>query len=114
MNPTDQPALDLDAIEAAIAAYQHHPNLGFACCSAHPVADSGAALAAEVRRLRAELASLTTAARAAVAADVHRAELPTFPADETPEVVARTVRAIDVRLAGHGVDAPYYRPATPA
>ena len=47
---TDQ--LDLDAIQAAIAAYEQHPDLGFACCSAHPAADAASALAAEVRRLR--------------------------------------------------------------
>lgn len=53
---TDQ-QLDLDAIETAIAAYRQHPDLGFACCSAHLVADHGEALLAEVRRLRAELAT---------------------------------------------------------
>jgi hypothetical protein len=54
----DQPTpdLDLDAIEAALTVYRHHPDLGFACCSAHPIADCGEALVAEVRRLRAELA----------------------------------------------------------
>jgi hypothetical protein len=45
--------------------------------------------------------------RAAAAADVHRAELPTFPAGETPENVAKVVRAVDVRLAQHGAQAPY-------
>jgi hypothetical protein len=45
--------------------------------------------------------------RAEAAADVHRAELPTFPADETPENVAKTVRAVDVRLAAQGPEAPY-------
>lgn len=71
-------------------------------------------LLAEVRRQRAEIDRLTTTARATAADDVHRAELPTFPADETPEIVARTVRAIDVRLAAQGSDAPYYRPAAAA
>jgi hypothetical protein len=46
-------------IEAAIAAYQRHAPTGFACCTAHPVADAGAGLLAEVRRLQAELASVT-------------------------------------------------------
>lgn len=48
--------------------------------------------------------------RAEAAADVHRAELPTFPDDERPDLVAKTVRAIDWRLAQHGTDAPYYVP----
>ena len=47
--------INLDAIEAAINGYRLHPTIGFNCCSAHPVADAGAALVAEVRRLRAEL-----------------------------------------------------------
>lgn len=52
----------LDEIDAAIAAYQQHAPTGFACCSAHPAADAGAALVAEVRRLRAELAELQSTA----------------------------------------------------
>ncbi|MFF4489469.1 hypothetical protein ACFY0F_23720 [Streptomyces sp. NPDC001544] len=43
--------------EAAVTAYQQHVPTGFACCSAHPAADAAAALLAEVRRLRAELAA---------------------------------------------------------
>lgn len=39
--------------------------------------------------------------------DVHRAELPTFAATEDPELVAKVVRAVDVRLAEQGPDAPY-------
>lgn len=50
--------LDLDAIEARITAYQQHPPIGFACCTAHPVADAGAALLAEVHRLTARVAEL--------------------------------------------------------
>lgn len=46
----------LDDIDAAIAAYQQHAPTGFACCSAHPAADTASALVAEVRRLTAELA----------------------------------------------------------
>jgi hypothetical protein len=48
----------LDEYEAAIAAYQQHPDIGFACCSAHPAADAGVALVAEVRRLRTEMAAV--------------------------------------------------------
>ncbi|MFF9287567.1 hypothetical protein [Streptomyces griseosporeus] len=57
---TDQP-LDLDAIEARIDAYRKHRDLGFACCSAHPVANAVPAMAAEIRRLRAELAKVRIA-----------------------------------------------------
>lgn len=45
--------------------------------------------------------------RAEAAADVHRAELPKFPAGEDPELVAKTVRAVDVRLTAQGPEAPY-------
>jgi hypothetical protein len=44
--------------EAAIGAYQQHPNLGFPCCPAHPAADAANALLAEVRRLNARVAEL--------------------------------------------------------
>ncbi|WP_033307393.1 hypothetical protein RFN58_07170 [Streptomyces iakyrus] len=53
------------------------------------------------------LARHDTHVRAEAAADVHRAELPTFPAGETPENVAKVVRAVDVRLAERGAEAPY-------
>lgn len=55
---TDQPPTEqqLDEIAKAVADYQQHPDIGFACCSAHPAADAGAALLAEVRRQRTELA----------------------------------------------------------
>lgn len=43
--------------ETAIAAYQHHPPIGFACCSAHPAADAAAVLLDENRRLRAQAAT---------------------------------------------------------
>lgn len=55
--PTDQ---QLDEIDAAVTAYQQHAPTGFACCSAHPVADAGAALLAEVRRQRDHVAELET------------------------------------------------------
>ena len=44
--------------EAAIAAYHRHPQIGFACRSAHPAAVAAGALAAEVRRLNARVAEL--------------------------------------------------------
>jgi hypothetical protein len=56
MTNTPLTAEQLDEYEAAIAAYQQHAPTGFACCSAHPVADAGAALVAEVRRLHDALA----------------------------------------------------------
>ncbi|QKW31458.1 hypothetical protein HUT11_35435 (plasmid) [Streptomyces seoulensis] len=42
-------------IAAAVAAYAAHPDLGFACCSAHPVADAVPALLAELAAVRAEI-----------------------------------------------------------
>ncbi|WP_370665379.1 hypothetical protein [Streptomyces sp. IBSBF 2507] len=53
------------------------------------------------------LDELTAEVRAEAAADVHRAELPKFPAGETPVNVAKVVRAVDVRLAERGAEAPY-------
>lgn len=50
---TDQQLTDIDD---QLAAYRQHAPTGFACCSAHPVADAVPALLAEVRRLQAELA----------------------------------------------------------
>ena len=58
MHSTD---LDLDAIQARLDTYQQHANHGFACCSAHPVANAATALLAEVRRLRDELAETKAA-----------------------------------------------------
>lgn len=58
----------------------------------------------EVDQLRAELA----AKRDEIAADIHRAELPVFAETENPVLVAKTVRAIDVRLADRGSEAPYW------
>lgn len=45
-------------IRAAVAAYLHHPDTGFACCSAHQAADGARELLAEVARLRDELAEV--------------------------------------------------------
>ncbi|NED31021.1 hypothetical protein [Streptomyces sp. SID8499] len=41
-------------IAAVVAVYAAHPDLGFACCSAHPVADAVPALLAELAAVRAE------------------------------------------------------------
>lgn len=43
-------------IEARTSAYRQHAPTGFACCSAHPVADAAPVLLAEIRRLQTELA----------------------------------------------------------
>ncbi|MEU0656085.1 hypothetical protein ABZ485_28105 [Streptomyces albogriseolus] len=48
---TDQQLTDIDG---HLAAYRQHGPTGFACCSAHPVADAVPELLAEVRRLRTE------------------------------------------------------------
>ncbi|MCT9092933.1 hypothetical protein N4G70_29275 [Streptomyces sp. ASQP_92] len=48
-----------------------------------------------------------TEVRAEVAADIRRAELPSFPAGERTDLVAKTMRAVDVRIAEWGAEAPY-------
>lgn len=55
---TPPTAHQLADIDEKITAYQQHAPTGFACCSAHPVADAAPALLAEVRQLRAELAAV--------------------------------------------------------
>lgn len=45
-----------------------------------------------------------------IVADIHHAELPRFAEDERPEIAAKVVRAVDVRLAAQGDAAPYWRP----
>ena len=45
------------AAREALAAYEKHPDIGFACCSAHTAADTVSALLAENERLRRELAA---------------------------------------------------------
>lgn len=55
----------------------------------------------------AEVDALLAEVRNDLAGDLHQAELPVFAADERPELVARTVRAVDVRLVALGSDAPY-------
>lgn len=56
---TPQPltADQLAEIQADVAAYEQHPEIGFACCSAHRPADRAPALLAEVARLRGEIAA---------------------------------------------------------
>jgi hypothetical protein len=43
-----------------------------------------------------------------IANDVNRAERPVFAANENPDLVVRTTRAIDIRLIEMGAYAPYY------
>lgn len=45
------PAARLAGARAAVDAYAAHPELGFACCSAHGAADFTAELVAEIERL---------------------------------------------------------------
>lgn len=59
---------------------------------------------AEVDKLRTQLAKQ----RDEIADDIHRAELPIFAETENPVLVAKTVRAIDVRIADMGREAPYW------
>ena len=46
--------------------------------------------------------------RERIADDLHRADRPAFAATEDPDLVVRTTRAIDIRLAMQGSQAPYY------
>lgn len=67
----------------------------------------------EMGRLRAQLdlyVGHEQRLRQRIAQDVNRADAPKFPAEETPEEVARTVRAIDIRLILMGSEAPYWVP----
>ncbi|GGV36571.1 hypothetical protein GCM10010293_39910 [Streptomyces griseoflavus] len=53
----DQPQpLDDQRLAQDLAAYEGHPDLGFACCTAHAVADHVPALLAEVELLRGQQA----------------------------------------------------------
>ena len=45
-------------IRATVANYEQHPDIGFACCSAHGPADAVPELLAELDRLRDELAEV--------------------------------------------------------
>ncbi|MGW7087615.1 hypothetical protein ACWGH2_29520 [Streptomyces sp. NPDC054871] len=58
--------------------------------------------------LRAAVAAELAKQRDEIADDIHRAELPVFAETENPVLVAKTVRAIDVRLADCGPEAPYW------
>lgn len=56
-------AADLAKCRDAIAAYEAHPDLGFACCSAHGAADAAVVLLAEVeRQLEAAIAKAAPSA----------------------------------------------------
>ncbi|MBZ6102789.1 hypothetical protein ACH4NO_18475 [Streptomyces olivaceus] len=54
-------------IAAAVAVYEGHPNIGFACCSAHGPADGTRELLAELAAVRAERDRATAAAFTAAA-----------------------------------------------
>lgn len=48
--------------------------------------------------------------RERVAAEIHRADQPTFPDGERPDLVVSVMRNIHVRIASDGPDAPYWTP----
>jgi len=54
-----------------------------------------------------ELPAVEERMRRQIADDIHRARRPQFPATERPDLVVATTRAIDVRIAAHGNEAPY-------
>lgn len=59
-SPADAPVrLDNQRLAEALTAYEGHPNLGFACCTAHAVAEHVPALLTEIQRLKAELADFS-------------------------------------------------------
>lgn len=66
------------------------------------------ALLAELVAVRAERDEIAARVRSEIADDVHRAALPAFAATENPELAAKTVRAVDVRLIAMGYAAPYF------
>jgi predicted RNase H-like nuclease (RuvC/YqgF family) len=55
MSANYAPITPEQAAREGLAAYEKHPELGFACCSAHTAADTVPALLAENARLRREL-----------------------------------------------------------
>lgn len=67
-------------------------------------------LLAELAAVRAERDQAETRVRKQIADDLHRAELPSFPRGERPELAAKTVRSVDVRIASWGDTAPYWVP----
>lgn len=105
--PTEQ---QLDEIAKAVADYRRHVPTGWAGCSAHPIADAGAALLAEVRRLRDELAAARAAAfgeaekEIADAIDWNRAEYPSVEGMITRRLgmraAERVVRALREEAEG--------------
>ncbi|KIZ16879.1 hypothetical protein [Streptomyces natalensis] len=48
--------------------------------------------------------------RKRVADEIHRADRPTFPDGERPDLVVSTLRNVHARIAAHGPDAPYWTP----
>lgn len=88
----------LDEYAACVAVYQRHPSIGFACCTAHPVADAGAALLAEVRRLRdrvAELEGPAVEARAALASLCYDLEDPGSAALGALYLISRATTGVE-------------------
>lgn len=60
-------------IAAAVAVYEGHPNIGFACCSAHGPADGARELLAELAAVRAERDQARADAERLRAAHFHEA-----------------------------------------
>ncbi|MGW2920365.1 hypothetical protein ACWDBF_21240 [Streptomyces angustmyceticus] len=48
--------------------------------------------------------------RRRVADEIHRADRPTFPDGERPDLIVSTLRNIHARIASDGPDAPYWTP----
>ncbi|WP_406227454.1 hypothetical protein [Streptomyces anthocyanicus] len=67
-------------------------------------------LLAELVKVRVERDEAGARVRKQIADDLHRADLPRFAEAESPELVAKTVRAVDVRIASWGDTAPYWVP----
>lgn len=64
-------------------------------------------LAPHLGRLEAEIRAEE---RERVADEIHRADRPTFPNGERPDLIVNTMRNIHVRIASDGADAPYWTP----
>lgn len=54
------------------------------------------------------IGQIKTKQRQEIADDVNRSNRPDFVANEAPDLVARAVRSIDLRLITDGSEAPYY------
>ncbi|WP_372344633.1 hypothetical protein [Streptomyces sp. KL116D] len=72
---TPQPLTDeqLAEIQADVAAYGQHPEIGFACCSAHRAADVAPALLAEVDRLKRSVSAALVQVRQVQPLDTYSA-----------------------------------------